>query len=76
MTIALEPGESTGKTREDTTKVVPIGGSLVVDVTGHLAAPQHNDDSGERLLVVLTPQIIVNEPEEAAHSDVLRAVRR
>ncbi len=76
MTVALEPGESTGKTREDTTKVVPIGESLVVDLTGHLDAPQHNDDSGERLLVVLTPQIIVNEPEEAAYSDVLRAVRR
>ena len=63
MTIALEHGESTGKTCEDTTKVVPIGESLVVDVTGHLAARQDDDNAGERLLVVLTPQIIVNEPE-------------
>ncbi|MBC8876935.1 MAG: hypothetical protein H8E44_46495 [Planctomycetes bacterium] len=76
MTIALEHGESTGKTCEDTTKVVPIGESLVVDVTGHLAPRQHNDNSGERLLVVLTPQIIVNEPEEAANSDILSGVRR
>ncbi len=85
LTIALEHGESTGEAREGTTKAVPIGESLVVDITGQLAARQHNEpasmssdkrpdppsssphdakiNSGERLLVVLTPQIIVNEPE-------------
>lgn len=76
LTFVVEHGESKDEASKRTTEVMPVGESLVVDVTGHLDARQHNDNTGERLLVVLAPQIIVNEPEEAANSDMLRALRR
>ncbi len=76
LSLEVEDLESPGEAREGATKVVPVGESLVVDLTGHLDGQQPGENSGERLLVVLTPQIIVSEPEEAVNCDMYGASRR
>ncbi len=57
LTFAAEPRESGDIVPDGTTKVVPVGESLVVDITDDDAKA----DSGERLLMILTPEVIVNE---------------